>query len=67
MKPRTAIVDVAPYGTAYLRLWFCGSKEGSGTQDVHLFLNDSHEGQNEECYLFKIRETVEDLVDNIYS
>ena len=48
---------MAGLGTAYLRLWFSGLESaGLGTREVHLFLNDAAAGQNEECYLFRIRD-----------
>lgn len=65
---RNPIVEVAAHGSTYLRLVFnaaVGFREGSdggvrGTSgvanEVHLFLNDAHGGQNEECYLFRIKE-----------
>jgi hypothetical protein len=54
---RTATVEVAALGTAYLRLWFSGLESGgAGQREVHLFLNDAAAGQNEECYLFRIRD-----------
>jgi hypothetical protein len=51
-------VEVAGFGSAYLRLWFSGLESGgAGTREVHLFLNDAAAGgQNEECYLFRIRD-----------
>jgi hypothetical protein len=50
-------VEVAALGTAYLRLWFSGLESGgAGVREVHLFLNDAAAGQNEECYLFRVRD-----------
>ncbi len=54
---RVVVMDVAPHGNAYLRLWFNGITMGSGTRDVFLFLNDET-GQNEECFLFRVHEGV---------
>ncbi|KAJ1442329.1 hypothetical protein B484DRAFT_442214 [Ochromonadaceae sp. CCMP2298] len=57
MRPRSASVEVAALGSAYLRLWFSGLESGgAGVREVHLFLNDSKGGQNEECYLFRVRD-----------
>jgi len=58
MRPRTSTVEVTPLGTSYLRLLFSGIESGGGglTREVHLFLNDANGGQNEECYLFRIRD-----------
>jgi hypothetical protein len=55
MKPRSPYLDVAPQGSAYLRLWFSG-QDISGLTDVYLFLNDE-QGSNEESFLFHIKET----------
>lgn len=55
MKPRTPYLDVAPQGSAYLRLWFSGS-DINRSADVYLFLNDE-QGNNEESFLFHINET----------
>ena len=57
MRPRNSTLDVAPQGSAYLRLWFNGVQAGQGTTDVFLFLNDDI-GQNEESFLFRIHEAV---------
>eukprot|EP01038_Epipyxis_sp_PR26KG_P004534 gene4534-6404_t len=62
MKSRSATVDVAPFGNAYLRLWFSANDGNSSAiahnnhnkMEVFLFLNDADSGQNEECYLFNI-------------
>jgi hypothetical protein len=58
MKPRVEHLEVAAHGNSYLRLWFNGSAKsssGRGTlQDVYLFLNND-EGQNEECFLFRVK------------
>ena len=53
-------MEVAGQGTAYMRLWFSGleSGGGAGAREVHLFLNDASAGQNEECYLFRIRDVM---------
>lgn len=57
MMHRSVTVEVAALGTAYLRLWFSGLQSGgAGLREVHLFLNDAMAGQNEECYLFRIRD-----------
>jgi hypothetical protein len=57
MRPRHASVEVAALGSAYLRLWFSGLESGgAGVREVHLFLNDATGGQNEECYLFRVRD-----------
>ena len=53
MRPRHATLDVAPHGSAYLRLWFNGLRPEQGTLDVFLFLNDDI-GQNEENFLFRV-------------
>jgi hypothetical protein len=60
MRPRSMHLDVAPQGNAYLRLQFSaavdldGDADGfGGIADVYLFLNDEN-GQNEECFLFRI-------------
>lgn len=50
---RAPLVDVAGNGNAYLRLIFSGVQ--SGSNEVYLFLNDANGGQNEECYLFRIK------------
>lgn len=55
MKPRSPYLDVAPQGSAYLRLWFSGS-DINRSGDVYLFLNDE-QGNNEESFLFHIKET----------
>lgn len=62
MKPRTPILDVAPLGSAYLRLTFSGvgAVEGGAPVEVYLFLNDEH-GQNEEAFLFRVRATVGEM------
>ena len=52
---RTPTLAVAPQGSAYLRLWFAGAISGQGTKEAYLFLNDE-KGQNEECFLFILRE-----------
>lgn len=52
MKPRHSTLEVAPHGSAYLRLWFNG-KRGETPEEVYLFLNDDA-GQNEEVFLFRV-------------
>lgn len=72
MRPRTTVVEIAPLGSTYLRLWFAPwaglgkvSSDDNGRRpgqingeirDVYLFLNDADEGQSEECHLFRVRE-----------
>jgi len=51
MRVRVPVVEVAPHGSAYLRLWF---NAGADTEDVYLFLNDGLTGQNEESFLFRV-------------
>ena len=51
MRVRVPTVEVAPGGSAYLRLWFNAIPD---TQDVFLFLNDATTGQNEESFLFRV-------------
>ena len=53
MRPRNPTLEVAPHGSAYLRLWFSGAREGAGPREVYLFLNDDG-GQNEESFLFRV-------------
>ncbi len=54
------MLDVAPRGNAFLRLWFSGNAAAGGDvhgshSEVHLFLNDrDNAGQSEECYLFRV-------------
>jgi len=52
MKPRNATMEVAPHGTAYLRLWF-NAKTSEAATEVYLFLNDDA-GQNEEAFAFRV-------------
>jgi hypothetical protein len=54
MRPRTAVLEVAPYGSAYLRLWFNSYQFGADAREVFLFLNDES-GQSEESFSFTIR------------
>lgn len=53
MKPRIKVLEVAPYGSAFLRLWFNSAKAIRDRKDVFLFLNDES-GQNEETFLFHV-------------
>lgn len=55
MACRSVNMEVPPFGSAYLRLWFNGMEPGFMAQDVYLFLNDAEGGQNEECYLFRVK------------
>lgn len=55
-------MDVEAGGSSFMRLWFSALPSPGGTagggaaeREVHLFLSDAQDGQNEECYLFKIR------------
>jgi hypothetical protein len=48
------MVEVAAHGSTFLRLWFSGGAAPS-PKEVLLFMNDSTGGQNEECYLFRVR------------
>jgi hypothetical protein len=45
-------MEVAPHGTAYLRLWF-NAKTSESATEVYLFLNDDS-GQNEEVFAFRV-------------
>lgn len=57
MKPRVEVLDVAPHGNSYLRLWFSKKRDEiliGGSQEVYLFLNND-EGQNEESFLFQVK------------
>jgi Ca2+-binding EF-hand superfamily protein len=53
MSPRDTKLDVGAEGSAYVRLVFHGTKTNQRQTQVYLFLNDD-QGQNEECYLFKV-------------
>ena len=57
MRPRVAVLEVAPYGSAYLRLWFNSYEYGADAREVFLFLNDEN-GQSEESFSFTIRRRV---------
>ena len=57
MRARVTTVEVAPYGSAYLRLWFNGKGSTGQADEVFLFLNDEGTGQNEESFLFRIHST----------
>ena len=57
MRPRTSMLEVAPYGSAYLRLWFNSYQFGADAREVFLFLNDEG-GQSEESFSFTIRRRV---------
>jgi len=57
MRPRIAVLEVAPYGSAYLRLWFNSYEYGADAREVFLFLNDEN-GQSEESFSFTIRRRV---------
>jgi hypothetical protein len=52
---RVPVLEVSPYGNAYLRLWFnCTAATGGEVGEVFLFLNDET-GQSEESFLFTVR------------
>jgi len=54
MKPRHPVLEVAPQGSAYLRLWFAGKTgDGEALDEVYLFLTDDA-GQMEECFSFRL-------------
>ena len=57
MRPRVTVLEVAPYGSAYLRLWFNSYQFGADAREVFLFLNDET-GQSEESFSFTIRRRV---------
>jgi Ca2+-binding EF-hand superfamily protein len=62
LEPRDAAMDIPPGGSAYLRLRVAcpGQDAGGRPVDVYLFLNDEA-GQNEESYLFRVREGAADI------
>ena len=52
---RVPVLEVSPYGNAYLRLWFNSTAAmGGDVGEVFLFLNDET-GQSEESFLFTVR------------
>ena len=54
MKARSATLDVAAQGSAYLRLWFNQYLDAEGAiSDVYLCLNDES-GRTEDCFHFRL-------------
>ena len=53
MRARYTRLDVAPRGTAYIKLWFAAASE-PGMEEHFCFINDA-DGQSEECLLLRTR------------
>ena len=51
MRARYTRLDVAPRGSAYIKLWFAAASQ-PGMEEHFCFINDA-DGQSEECLLLR--------------